>query len=385
MRVFLVANTGWFIANFNLGLCRAITAAGHEVVVVSPRDRFSMALEEEGYRHIPLDLERQGTNPLRELGVVRTLTALYQREKPDLLHHFTLKCVLYGSMAAQRTGIGAVVNTIPGLGSTYAQKGLRSSVMRWVIERLCRRALTEAETTFCNREDRLDFVGRGLIAEKKAHLLLGAGVDTRHFVPSPKPEGPPLVVLVARMLSSKGVELFVQSARQLRAEGVPGRFALIGEVDEGNPDTIAPATMETWKEEGAVEVWGFRKDMRQVYGEASVLCLPTFYREGLPTVLSEAAACGLPLVATDIRGCREIARDGENALVVPPRDQESLTAALSRLLREPELRRRLGARGREIVELELSEDRIVSDTLGLYRKVSSGEGEDLFPWADSPS
>lgn len=190
----------------------------------------------------------------------------------------------------------------------------------------------------------------------------------RQFTPSPEPCGAPLVVLAARMIWDKGVGEFVKAAYQLRLSGVQARFVLVGEIDYGNPSAIPEAQMKAWQAEGFVEWWGYKTEMPEILSRAHIVCLPS-YREGVPKVLIEAAACGRATIATDMPGCREIVRHEENGLLVPPRDASALAAAIERLVEDPALRTRFGARGRQIAEAEFSVERVVRDTLAIYREL----------------
>ncbi|SPE20753.1 Glycosyl transferase, group 1 family protein (fragment) [Burkholderiales bacterium] len=185
---------------------------------------------------------------------------------------------------------------------------------------------------------------------------------------TPEPDGPPIVVLPARMLWDKGVGEFVESARILRAAGVQARFVLVGQPDRQNPHSVTRSQIEAWVREGAVEWWGLRLDMPAVLSHSTVVCLPS-YHEGLPKVLLEAAACARPLVATDIPGCREIARSGQNALLVPVGDAKSLADAIRALLADPQMRRDYGAAGRRTVEQQFTDQMVAEQTLGLYARL----------------
>jgi glycosyltransferase involved in cell wall biosynthesis len=174
-----------------------------------------------------------------------------------------------------------------------------------------------------------------------------------------------LVVVTARLLWDKGLGEFVAAARLLRAQGIQARFALVGDLDPGNRASIDPAVLDEWKAEGVVELWGFRRDMPRVLGEADIVCLPS-YREGLPKSLLEAMAAGLPCVTTDVPGCREAVRNGENGWLVPPRDPQALARALKLLIENPDLRYRMGKRGRDMVLTEFDSPIICQQTLQVY-------------------
>jgi glycosyltransferase involved in cell wall biosynthesis len=296
------------------------------------------------------------------------VASLYLREKPDVVHQVSVKPILYGTMAARLCGTPAVVNALTGLGYVFVTETLMARLLRAGICAAYRLTLSKAgsKLIFQNADDLELFVGRGLVPRERTVLIRGSGVDVAHFTPRPEPAGVPLVVLPARMLWDKGVGEFVEAARALRAEGTQARFALVGDPDFDNRAAIPAAQLARWKAEGAVECWGHREDMREVYAQAHVVCLPS-YREGLPKALMEAAAAGRPLVAADVPGCREVVRHEETGLRVPARDAAALARALRRLIEDEPLRRRLGARARRAAVEELSQELVCERTLGVYR------------------
>jgi glycosyltransferase involved in cell wall biosynthesis len=209
---------------------------------------------------------------------------------------------------------------------------------------------------------------RGLLRHDRVVLIRGSGVDTARFRPMPEPAGVPAAVLVGRMLSDKGVHELVGAARLLRHRGVPLEVRLVGPPDPHNPSSIPAATLRAWHAEGIVRWLGPQGDAAAVWRDAHIAVLPS-YREGLPKALLEAAACGRPLVATEVPGCREVVRDGETGLSVPVRDAVALADALERLAGDPALRRRLGANARRLVEAAFAEPTVVRETLRLYARL----------------
>jgi glycosyltransferase involved in cell wall biosynthesis len=190
-------------------------------------------------------------------------------------------------------------------------------------------------------------------------------VNIQKFSPRPELKGIPLVILPARLLWDKGVKEFVAAARLLRTAGLRARFALVGDNDDGNPASVNVHQLQAWEKEGVIEWWGWKEDMEDVYAQASIVCLPS-YREGLPKTLIEAAACGRPIVASDVPGSREVVRPGENGLLVPPRDVSSLAEAMRTLIGNPDMRYRMGNRSRKIAEEEFSTSLIIPQTLSIY-------------------
>lgn len=368
MKVALFANTDWYLYNFRLPLARALRERGDQVLLVSPPGRYAELMQQAGFQWQAFSLERKGANPLIEMGTIARFWRLLRQEKPDLLHNFTIKPVLYGSLAARLAGVGRVVNAVPGLGFAFSEG---QPLLRAIVSGLYRISLGKSIAIFQNPDDQAVFIENRLIHPAQTRLIPGSGVDTQVFVPTPEPAGDPVALFAGRFLRSKGVAEFVEAARRLRAQCIPARFALVGGVYPDNPESITEQELAAWQAEGAIEYWGWRDDMHNVIPQTALVCLPTAYKEGLPRSLLEAGACSRPAITTDIPGCRLVARPGENALVVAPHDVGSLSKALQTLLTDRALRARLGQRGREIVEKEFSVEIIIAQTLRVYEELDA--------------
>jgi glycosyltransferase involved in cell wall biosynthesis len=285
------------------------------------------------------------------------------------VHQVTVKPVLYGSLAARAMGVPAVVNAISGLGYVFTGDE-RGRGLRRVVHGVYAAALRNprSRTIFQNPDDRRLFVSNRLVRGEQTVLIRGSGVDCSLFAPTPEPAGTPVVMLPARMLWDKGVGPFVEAARILRTRGARARFVLVGASDAGNPTAVPEAQLRAWAAEGVVEWWGPRDAMHHTLAEASIAVLPS-RREGLPKVLLESAACARPMVATDVPGCREVVRPGENGLLVPVDDGPALAEAIGALLDSPELRARYGAAARAMAVAEFAEEVVVGRTMELYREL----------------
>jgi glycosyltransferase involved in cell wall biosynthesis len=356
-KILLFANTGWYLHNYRLPLTRALQSAGTSVVMASPHDLYADQLLQAGFSWQPLELSRNGINPVSELKTIAACVRLYRREHPDLVHHFTVKPVIYGTWAARIAGVPAVINSITGLGYTFVTRDRRGRILRPLVRALYRSALRSPKswTIFQNPDDRQRFLDMGIVAPLRTGLIAGSGVDLERFHPTPEPPGPPVVVLAARMLWDKGIGELVDAGRRVREAGTPVRVRLVGAPDPGNPASISERQLAAWQQAGLAEWLGHRDDMPAIYAACHVVALPTEYGEGLPRSLVEAGACGRPVVAADVPGCREVIEHGVNGWLVPPRDPVALAEALSRLCADAELRRSMGARGRQVVETRFSD------------------------------
>jgi len=366
VKVLLFANTDWYLYNYRLPLARALRARGDDVILLSPPGRYGELLQKDGFHWLSFQLERKGMNPLTELLTITRLVIVFHREKPNLVHFFTIKPVLYGSIAARLSGVPRIVNAITGLGYIFSAA---NPLLRMLVKMLYRFSLLNTSVIFQNPDDLKVFVQNGLISAKQAHLIPGSGVDIDVFRPSPEPTDEVVVILAGRLLRSKGVPEFVQAARSIKGEGIRARFIIVGEPYLDNPDSIQQQELISWQKEGVIETWGWHDDMADVISKTSIVCLPTTYKEGLPRLLLEAGACGRPVIATDIPGCRMVVREGENGLIIPPGDLAALVIALKTLIQNPELRQKMGVRGREIVEQEFSVNRVISQTLDVYNQI----------------
>lgn len=372
-RIILFANTDWYLYNFRLSLAKELRAQGHEVILVSPTGPFESLLQAEDFRWIPFPLSRQGINPLHELATLGRLTRLYRQVNPDIVHHFTIKCVLYGSIAAHLLRIPGIINSITGLGHLFIDSGTVTRLLRFLAGWLYRLNLRGTQVIFENPEDRDIFIRRGFIKAENSHLILGTGVDVEKYRPMPSVNEVPIVLFSSRILVTKGVLEYAEAARLLKQKGIRARFALAGRTDAGNPASIPEEQIAAWKNSDLLEWWGWQSNMPAALERADIFCLPS-YREGVPNSLLEATACGLPIVTTDTPGCRDVVTHGVNGLLVPVKDAQAVADSLELLIVDPELRRRMGSAGREIA-VNFSNIKVNRETLAVYSKlITSGKG-----------
>lgn len=321
------------------------------------------------YHDIPPLRER--LNPLREARAVGALVALYRRVRPDIVHHVTIKPVLYGGVAARIVRIPAVVSAISGLGFVFVDSGVKARTRRAMVLAAYRVALDHPNSCVIvqNEDDGRALVSAGAVTRGQLELVPGSGVDLGVFHPGPEPPGPPVVLFPGRLLRHKGFFEFVEAARVLRSRGVPARFVLAGDVDAGNPSSVTREEVERLQHEGMVDWVGHRLDMAEVLRQSHIVCLPS-YREGLSLALLEAAAAGIPVVTTDTPGCRDAVKPGLTGLVVPPRDGGAVADAVQRLLDAPAERRVMGERARAWAEERFGTPKVVAQTLAVYARLT---------------
>ncbi|MEO1036546.1 MAG: glycosyltransferase family 4 protein [Pseudomonadota bacterium] len=366
-KILLVANTDWYLFNFRLGLAEYLQRQGNDVVLLSPTGPYVERLEAAGFRWLELPLRRRSVNPLSELAPLAALVRIYRRERPDLVHHFTIKCVVYGSLAAKLVGVSAVVNAVAGMGTVYSSE--QRPLLRRLVDGLLKVALAGRTTQLIlqNPDDVAVFKRHALMPAERTHLIRGSGVDGKRFaVASDVAEQDGCRLLfAARLLWAKGIRDFVDIGQRY-AELPNVHFLIAGSIDEGNPDAVSQAYLDDCAGRGAVELLGHVDDMAALLREVDVVILPTRYGEGVPRVLVEAAASGRPLVAYDVPGCREIVVDGQNGFLVPAGDIEKLAAAVDRLIASPELRRSMGRKSREHFATEYDQETVLAKTQAIY-------------------
>jgi glycosyltransferase involved in cell wall biosynthesis len=373
LKIIFFANTDWYLYNFRLALAKYLRQQRLEVVMLSPVGPYGELLRAEGFRWIGLDMNRRSLNPGRELALVRRIAAVYAAEKPDIVHHFTIKCVVYGSLIARWLGIRNRVNAVTGLGYVFSADGFRARLLRPVVRRLIRAALSGEGSCLIlqNKDDVAAFVATHLAGKDRTHLIMGSGVDTTLFRPrdGERQASPVMRVLLAsRLLWDKGIREYIEAARLLRAEGLAVEFLLAGSPDPGNPASVPTSQVAKWQKAGSVTYLGHVSDMPRLLREIDVAVLPS-YREGVPRSLLEAAACALPIVTTDVPGCREVVSHGVNGLLVPPRDAKALAAAIRSLYEAPAERLRMGRAAREIAVSSFDQTIVFEKTLGVYREL----------------
>ena len=362
-----------------IAVARALAETGAEIHVAVPADHvwapddFSIdEIEKAGFKLHTIPLSRRGKNVLQDVRTFLSIFSLIRHTRPNVVHLFTIKPVIYGGIAARILGVKAVISTITGLGHVFITQGPINSLVRVLVVSLYRIATGHSNSRVIvqNSGDAETLVRVGAVHCEKIRLVPGSGVDLTNFPVTQEPDDIPLVILPSRLIWDKGVGEFAKAANAIEKRGISCRFALVGDTRASNPRAVPEKIIREWVGEGFLEWWGRRTDMPEVYAQSAIVCLPTTYGEGVPKVLIEAAASSRAIVATNIAGCREIVQHGGNGLLVPPRDSDALVEALIELISDPERRAKMGRKGREIVSAGMTEEHVIASTLDVYREVT---------------
>jgi glycosyltransferase involved in cell wall biosynthesis len=397
LRVVLVANTDWYLANFRFGLACALRDRGAEVHCIAPPGKYLEWLQDQGFSVHALEMGEQSYSPTGNWRTLRHLKQLYGELKPDLAHHFTPRCVVLGSMAARSAGVPAVVNALTGLGHVFTSQGWKARLVRPVFRSILQRVLADGknangirffgrgqgpsyrgEVVFQNDEDLQELARANVVDKSNCHLIRGSGVDTEKFRPSEgeRDDDEIRVLFASRVIGEKGIrelavamgEVVHQYPKEVVHQYPNARLWVAGEPYAQNPTSLTTKELERLGKVPWVKLFGHVDDVVSLLHQSDIVALPS-YREGTPKILLEAASCGLPIVATDIAGCRGVVEEGVNGYLVPVKDSTELAGALLKLFESDETRREIGMKGRAIIEQGFSSEVVISRTMEVYDKV----------------
>ncbi|HXQ51203.1 MAG TPA: glycosyltransferase family 4 protein [Stellaceae bacterium] len=366
--IFLVTED-WYFWSHRLPMARAARDAGFAVAVATRVAAHGERIRAEGFALHPLGWRRRSIGPLASLAAIGEIASLYRRERPLLVHHVALKAALLGGIAARIARVPGVVSMIAGAGYLASAPGPGARLIA-LLARLAWPMLLlrpGARVIVQNEEDRAALAALRPAQAQRITVIAGSGVDLARFAPAPEPPPPVVIAYGGRMIAIKGVATLVAAHQRLRQRGSEARLVLAGASDPENPSAIDGATLERWRALPGVTWLGAVEDIRAVWRAAHVAALASLGGEGVPLSLIEAAAMGRAIVATNVPGTRAIARDGVNALLVPPGDEAALADAMARLAREDDLRRRFGEASRRIVAEGFSDVAVGAATVAVYR------------------
>ena len=369
-RLLYLVSEDWYFLSHRLPMARAARAAGYEVHVATRVVDGGAAIEREGFVLHPIPWKRGSASPVAALATIRTVRALYKSIKPEIVHHVAFAPAVLGSIAALGLSIKKL-NALAGLGFVFTSNTPKARILRPLARLLLRFLLTRPDTTvLVQNPDDQAMVRRLGVGEAHIALIPGSGVDVDRLTSLPEPERPFTVGFVGRLLYDKGVQVLVRAQEILRARGTRIRVLIAGAPDPSNPASIPEATLQRWRETEGLTLLGHARDVRTVWGQSHIAVLVS-RREGLPMSLLEAAACGRAIIASDVPGCREIARTGVNSLLVPADDPEALADAITQLMRDPALRARYAANARQIAVDEFSSKHVATAIVALYARLAA--------------
>ncbi|BDW95415.1 hypothetical protein MACH10_11000 [Thalassospira tepidiphila] len=366
-KTMIVCAEEWSFISHRIGLGRAALVRGDDVVVACNAGPATDDLCKEGFRVVHIPIARGGLSPIKSLKTIKALACLIRRENPDVIVNVAIQCVVLSSIAGVLVGAKRSVNMVTGLGFLFLSDGIKTKIVRQIVSFLLRLYAwcPSIRVIVQNVDDQALMVKLGF-KEKRLALIRGSGVDISIFWPkdgiAKNKTEPKTAIFVARMLRSKGLDELIEAARILKSRDRNYRVLLVGAADPANPDSVSEEDVGVWQSEGLVEWLGKRSDIAALLRDADLAVLPS-WREGLPKSLLEAAASGLAMVATDVPGCREIVRHGENGILVPLRDSTALADAIEELMEDDTRRKAYGKAARELVERDLCDSVIITQTL----------------------
>lgn len=367
-KLLYVVDTDWFFISHRLALAVAAKERGYTVVLVAYDTGKAQIIRDAGIKFIHAEVVRKGLNPLKELSIAHELYKIYKAEKPDIVHHITLKMIIAGSLAARLAGVKAIVNAVTGLGHFFIDPR-----KKWMVNLLFSpifktiRTSTGLKYIFQNKDDEAVFVSHGWTWQGSSVLIKGSGVDLEEYQALPEPEILPIRISCGtRLLRDKGIYEFAEAARLLKNKfGNRIECILAGRVILENPTSIRTEEIEKWVSEGILTYSGFQTDMYDFLSKCHINVLPS-YREGLPRSLIEACAVGRAIVTTDVPGCKDVVSHGLNGFLVPARRSEKLAEAIGLLVEDKGLRESMARESRRKAEEEFDVRIVIRDTLGVY-------------------
>ena len=358
-KIALVANSAWSVYNFRIDLIRHLIPH-FEVLVIAPKDAYAEDLVKAGCSYLHIQFNNRSENPLRDYSLYKSLKRIYQSEKPDFIFHYVIKPNIYGSMAASACGIPSVA-VITGLGYTFD----RQNWLNRIVSFLYRISLKKAsEVWFLNQEDAELFIRRKLVTGEKIKILPGEGVNTEYFFPQThKPVARTRAfqfLMGTRLLKSKGISVYVEAARILKKKNLDIRFELIGFFEKNHPDSITEHELRYWQKKGIIQYSGFARDVRPFLRQADCFIFPSFYHEGIPRCLLEAASMEVPIITSNTTGCREVVEDGKNGFLCAVNDVAGLVKRMEEMMALSSVQRsEMGKKGRALVMEKFDVSRIL--------------------------
>ncbi|MFW6016722.1 MAG: glycosyltransferase family 4 protein [bacterium] len=323
MKVMIISPKNKTLFNFRGDLIKEIIAKGHEVVATGPNKDYIEDVLELGVKFIEVSFSKDKISILGDLNYYKKLKKVFEEEKPDVVFSYTIKPVIYGSLAADNAGVKNIFSMVTGLGRVYGSQNFKAKILRFIAGILYKKAFKVCnKVIFQNSDDLREFVNLKYLVENKAVQVDGSGVNMERFNSSELPKGP-IFIMVARIIKEKGIFEYAKAARIVKKDYPEARFILLGGYDS-SIGAIKPEDLEPYIIDGILDYPGEVKDVVPYLEKAKCFVLPTYYREGLPRTILEAMAMGRPVITTDWPGCKDAVKDGVNGFLVQPKDSVSL-------------------------------------------------------------
>tara|TARA_R110000868_G_scaffold4155_44_gene25652 strand:+ start:509 stop:1705 length:1197 start_codon:yes stop_codon:yes gene_type:complete len=368
VKILFLVTEDWYFFSHRLALAQSCRNLGWNVVVATHINKNYDEMKRQSFEIVPIRMRRGYGNLFSEIFAIFELIKIYRHHKPDIIHNVALKPVIYGSLAARFTRTAPVINMLAGMGYVFSRGGLSTRLIRAAIKLALKSSLSPRRHWLIvqNNTDATVLIGNGIASAERTKIISGSGVNVQKFKPTPEPEGPVIVAVVSRMLKDKGIREAVMAARELKRRRVDIEIWLVGDEDPKNPSSLSEETLRQWDEEGCIRWLGYQTDISAIWAKAHIALLPS-YREGMPMSLLEAAACGRPIVTTDVPGCNELIKDSVNGILVPKHDWIGIANAIQTLANSPQLRAKLGAAARDTVCGAYSVETVNRETHALYQ------------------
>lgn len=372
LKILYIVNEPWFFLSHRLPIALAAQEQGHTVHVATREGIAVQEILKIGFIHHEISLSRNGSSVPSELNSLLEIWKLINNVKPDVLHLVTIKPVLYGGIASRFTSVKKVVAAVSGLGTLFLAEGTRADLKRKVGIGLYRLALRSKKTTVIlqNPDDKQLLIDLKAVKAEQTTLIRGSGIDLSTFQALPENlTDTPIVTFAARLLFDKGLAEYVDAIKLLNKKGIVANYQIVGDLDSGNNTSATEKDIEEWKTIPNLVVLGYQEDMSTVFKDSNIVVLPS-YREGLPKVLIEAAACGRAVITTDVPGCRDAIEENKTGLLVPVKDSKELASAIEKLVTDTELRVEMGIAGRQLAEREFAIEKVIEKHLSIYQQTN---------------
>ncbi|HFK5768829.1 TPA: glycosyltransferase family 4 protein [Enterobacter ludwigii] len=371
MKISITANTSWYIYNFRRNTIRTLISAGHEVIAVSPDSDYKDKLESLGCKYFQIKMQRWGKNPFVDLLTFYDFYKVFKKEGVNLTLNFTPKNNIYATFAASLLNI-KVINNIAGLGVIFIQKNIFSKLVAFLYKTSQKKA---DFIFFQNDEDKKLFLDLHIVTEKQCDRLPGSGVDLSRFEYTPFEAKKNIrFLLVARLIAEKGIRLYADAAKELREKYPHTEFCLLGPLDESSASAIKSQELDEWQKRGIVNYLGFTDYVEDELKKADCIVLPSYYREGVPKSLLEAAAIGRPIITTNNIGCREVVDDGINGYLCEPRSVSSLVECLEKFLQSSGSdKEKMSRNSRDKVQRDFDERVVISKYINVIEYISRSD------------